>query len=89
MGSYSQCLLCYAVCYNITGDYFSLFRAYAGNGVIIRECTRNREKTLLLALHAGPFTRVGGVSCNGVAFVYTTTLFNQECLLIGAYALKM
>ena len=53
-----QCLLRYAVCYNIARDYFSLFRAYAGNGVIIRERARNREKTLLLALHAvscGPF----------------------------------
>ena len=56
------------MCYNIARGYFSPFRAYAGNGVIIREragngviiCehARNREKTLLLALQAvsrGPF----------------------------------
>ena len=56
------------MCYNITRGYFSPFRAYAGNGVIIheragngviiREYARNCEKTLLLALHAvsrGPF----------------------------------
>ena len=41
VGSYSQCLLLYAVCYNIVHDHFSLFRVYAGNGVIIRECAKN------------------------------------------------
>ena len=41
MRSYSQCLLRYAVCYNIVRGYFSPFRAYAGNGVIIRERAGN------------------------------------------------
>ena len=40
------------MCYNIARGYFSPFRAYAENGVIIRKHARNREKTLLLALHA-------------------------------------
>ena len=49
---------CTTLCAITLRGYFSLFRAYAGNGVIIRERARNREKMLLLALHAvsrGPF----------------------------------
>ena len=37
--------------------HFARMRERAGNGVIIRKHARNREKTLLLALHACPFTR--------------------------------